>query len=93
MGGRVGVLKVPSLVKAPDLLMNSASAAMPSFVPRRTDRVRDLEAFSRMLRCWEPIYLPLAFSIIFGCYLRLSDLADHQFSVFGHKTNPNKSFH
>ena len=53
MGGRVGVIEVPSLVKALDLLINSARAAMPSFVPRRTDRVRDLEAFSRILRCWE----------------------------------------
>ena len=44
---------MPSLVKVLDLLMNSASAVMPSFEPRRTDRVRDLEAFSRMLRCWE----------------------------------------
>ena len=44
---------MPSLVKVLDLLMNSASAVMPSFEPRRTDRVRDLEAFSRMLQCWE----------------------------------------
>ena len=43
---------VPAFMKAPDLIRNSARAAIPVSEPRRFESARCLEAFRRMCRYW-----------------------------------------
>ena len=50
LGGGLGAVMVPDLVKAPDFWINSAKASMPSGVPRMACMDRDLEALVSMFR-------------------------------------------
>ena len=53
MRGAVGLVwGVPVLENVPDFIRNSDRASIPSFVPRRTDKERAIEAFTSILRCW-----------------------------------------
>ena len=50
VGGSAGVVGVLDLENAPDFAMNSASAAIPFWVPRISGRVKSLETFLSSLR-------------------------------------------